>query len=91
MINFFTLQVLNFFVFFYKKKILYFLKSLKLRNLDIIIDIGAHEGEMQFFFLKNFNVKKIISFEASEINFLKLKKKVEYNKKRKFIKSNILN
>ena len=51
-----------------------------LRNLDIIIDIGAHEGEMQSFFLKNFNVKKIISFEASEINFLKLKKKVEYNK-----------
>ena len=30
---------------------------------------------MQSFFLKNFNVKKIISFEASEINFLKLKKK----------------
>ena len=89
MINFFTLQVLNFFDFFYKKKILDFLKSLKLRNLDIIIDIGAHEGEMQSFFLKNFNVKKIISFEASEINFLKLKKKVEYNK-RKFIKSNIL-
>ena len=44
---------------------------------------------MQSFFLKNFNVKKIISFEASKINFLKLKKKVEYNK-RKFIKSNIL-
>ena len=50
MINFFTLQVLNFFDFLYKKKILDFLKSLKLRNLDIIIDVGAHEGEMQSFF-----------------------------------------
>ena len=54
MINFFTLQALNFFDFLYKKKILDFLKSLKLRNLDIIIDVGAHEGEMQSFFLKNF-------------------------------------
>ena len=75
MINFITLRILNFFDFFYKKKILNFLKILKLKNLDIVIDVGAHEGEMQFFFLKNFNVKKIISFEASEINFSKLKKK----------------
>ena len=74
---------------FFKKKILYFLKSLKLRNLDIIIDIGAHEGNA-IFFLKNFNVKKIISFEASKINFLKLKKKLSYNKRKVFIKSNIL-
>ena len=89
MINFITLKVLNFFDFFYKKKILNFLKILKLENLDIIIDVGAHEGEMQFFFLKNFNVKKIISFEASEINFLKLKKNFQLNKK-KFSQSNIL-
>ena len=74
MINFITLRILDFFDFFYKKKILNFLKSLKLQNLDVVFDVGAHEGEMQFFFLKNFNVKKIISFEASEINFSKLKK-----------------
>ncbi|MDC3208014.1 FkbM family methyltransferase, partial [Candidatus Pelagibacter sp.] len=36
-----------------------------------------------------FNVKKIISFEASEINFSKLKKNLELNKKR-FFQSNIL-
>ena len=89
MINFVTLQILNFFDFFYKKKILNFLKSLKLKNLNLVFDIGAHEGEMQFFFLKNFNVKKIISFEASEMNFSKLKKNVEINKK-KFLQSNIL-
>ena len=89
MINFLTLRILNFFDFFYKKKILNFLKSLKLENLDVVFDVGAHEGEMQFFFLKNFYVNKIISFEASEINFLKLKKTVEKNKKR-FFQSNIV-
>ena len=89
MINFITLRILDFFDFFYKKKILNFLKSLKLQNLDVVFDVGAHEGEMQFFFLKNFNVKKIISFEASEINFSQLKKNVELNKKR-FFHSNIL-
>ena len=50
MINFITLQILNFFDFFYKKKILNFLKSLKLENLNLVLDVGAHEGEMQFFF-----------------------------------------
>ena len=89
MINFITLKILSFFDFFYKKKILNFLKSLKLEHLDVVFDVGAHEGEMQFFFLKNFFVKKIISFEASEINFSKLKKNVELNKKR-FSQSNIL-
>ena len=89
MINFITYQVLSFFDFFYKKKILNFLKILKLKDLDVVIDVGAHEGEMQLFFLKNFNVKKIISFEASEDNFLKLKKNFELNKKR-FFQSNIL-
>ena len=89
MINFVTIKILNFFDFFHKKKILNFLKGLKLENLDIVFDIGAHEGEMQFFFLKNFHVKKIISFEASEINYSKLKKNVEINKK-KFFRSNIL-
>ncbi len=89
MINFITLKILSFFDFFYKKKILNFLKSLKLEHLDVVFDVGAHEGEMQFFFLKNFFVKKIISFEASEINFSKLKKNVELNKKR-FFQSNIL-
>lgn len=89
MINFITLRILDFFDFLYKKKILNFLKSLKLQNLDVVFDVGAHEGEMQFFFLKNFNVKKIISFEASEINFSQLKKNIELNKKR-FFHSNIL-
>ena len=89
MINFITLRILDFFDFIYKKKILNFFKSLKLQNLDVVFDVGAHEGEMQFFFLKNFNVKKIISFEASEINFSQLKKNVELNKKR-FFHSNIL-
>ena len=89
MINFITHQVLSFFDFFHKKKILNFLKILKLKDLDVVIDVGAHEGEMQFFFLKNFNVKKIISFEASEVNFLRLKKNFELNKKR-FFRSKVL-
>ena len=69
--------IIGFFDFFHKRKIIKFLKKKKFNEYKLILDIGAHKGESIDFFLNSFNVKKIISFEASPINFefLKIKKK----------------
>ena len=72
MINRLVILILNVFDFFHKKKILNFFKINK-NNFETILDVGGHEGETIELFLKNFEVKKIISFEASPINFKKLK------------------
>ena len=78
MINFITLQLIKFFDYFHKLKILKFLKNNNLNTLDIFFDVGAHNGESIDFFLTNFKIKKIYSFEASPINFQKLKKKLSH-------------
>ena len=80
---------LNLFDYFHKKKIKNFLRENKIINFNIIFDIGAHKGESISFFLKNFNVDKIISFEPSPINFEKLKKNTLLLKE-KYKKSKIL-
>ena len=64
---------LSLFDFFYQKKIFKFLKKKNLNNLNLFLDVGAHKGESISLFLKNINIKKIISFEASPINFEYLK------------------
>ena len=51
--------------------------------------MGAHKGESIELFLKNMNVKKIISFEPSPINFLRLKNIKEHYIK-KFNKTDII-
>jgi len=89
MINFITLQILNFFDYFHKRKILIFFESLKIKNLSVVFDIGAHKGETICFFLENFIVKKIFSFEASKINYKKLKENTDIIEK-KFNNSNII-
>ena len=68
-----VLFFLSFFDFFYQKKIFNFLKDKKLNNFNLVLDVGAHKGETINIFLKNLKIKKIISFEASPKNFLKLK------------------
>ena len=58
-----------------KLKILFFFKK-KLRKKALnIIDIGAHKGETIDFFLKNFNINKIISFEPNYKLYQNLKNK----------------
>tara|TARA_B100000965_G_C19420285_1_gene681806 strand:- start:165 stop:887 length:723 start_codon:yes stop_codon:yes gene_type:complete len=58
---------------FNKKKIINFLKK-KINNKEIIIiDVGAHTGETVDLFYKNFKLRKIICYEASKLNFEKLK------------------
>ena len=72
---------LSLFDYSYQKKWIKFLKKNKYNSFKLLIDIGAHKGESIKLFSKNFVIKKIISFEASPINFEYLKK----NKKAKVI------
>ena len=72
---------LSLFDYSYQKKWIKFLKKNEYNSFKLLIDIGAHKGESIKLFSKNFIIKKIISFEASPINFEYLKKKVEENKR----------
>ena len=71
---------LSLFDYSYQKKWIKFLKKNKYNNFKLLIDVGAHKGESIKLFSKNFVIKKIISFEASPINFEYLKKKIKDNK-----------
>ena len=82
MIQKIILLALSLFDHFYQKKWIKFLKKNKYDKFKLLIDIGAHKGESIELFSKNFIIKKIISFEASPINFKYLKKKIEKNKQR---------
>ena len=88
MINYITILVLNFFDYFYKKKISNFLKKNQLDHMNIFLDVGGHKGESIKFFLKNLNIKNIYSFEASPINYVELKKRLP-NLIKKFNQTNI--
>ena len=82
MIQKFVILIISCFDFFYQKKIINFLKKNIGNNFPILIDVGAHKGETIDLFAKNFNIKKIISFEASPISFNYLQKKIiSLNKK----------
>ena len=70
---------ISIFDFFYQTKWIKFLKKNKYNKFKLLIDIGAHKGESIELFSKNFNIKKIISFEASPITFKYLKNKIEKN------------
>ena len=89
MIKKLIILLLSFFDFFHQRKIIKFLSKKNLTKIDILFDVGAHKGESINLFLSNMNVKKIISFEPSPINFLKLKNIKEHYIK-KFDKTEIL-
>ena len=69
----FIRNILNYFFYFHQKKILNFFKQ-KFSNQMTVVDVGAHFGETIKKLKKNFNIKKIYSFEASPINFNILEK-----------------
>ena len=79
--NFITIvrKVLNIFDSFQQKKIINVFKKNCGDNL-IIFDVGSHLGETVKLFSRNFNIKKIHCFEASNINFIKLKDNLIKNK-----------
>lgn len=64
--------------YFHKKKIIKFLKNKGILNIDILVDVGAHKGESISFFLRNFNIRNIYSFEPIPHTFNKLKSKLKY-------------
>ena len=72
MIKYISLKILKYFDFYYQIKLFNFLKKNNFRDFEIFFDIGAHEGESIILFSKNFNIKRIFSFEPSPINFKKL-------------------
>ncbi len=76
MIKFVTLKILNIFDYFYQKKFINFLKKRGLKSLNVLLDIGAHEGESIKLFTNNFNINEIYSFEPSPITFKILKKNI---------------
>ena len=80
MIQKIILWILSLFDHYYQKKWIKFLKKKNYNRFKLLIDIGAHKGESIELFSNNFIIKKIISFEASPINFKHLKKKIEKNK-----------
>ena len=89
MINFLVKNILIFFVYFHKKKIINNLKKITSDGyLKVILDVGAHEGESIELFLKNFKVDHIFSFEPSEFTYKKLLTNSEKLKK-KFINTSI--
>ena len=61
-------NLLNLLDYFNQKKILSIIKK-KTQDKLIIFDVGAHFGETIGVIKKNFDFKKIYSFEASPINF----------------------
>jgi len=89
MIKKLILLLLSFFDFFYQKRIIKFLSKKNLTNIETLFDVGGHKGESINLFLSNMKVKKIISFEASPLNFRFLEKSREHYSK-KFNKTEIM-
>tara|TARA_B100000795_G_scaffold269884_1_gene260914 strand:+ start:10998 stop:11726 length:729 start_codon:yes stop_codon:yes gene_type:complete len=59
--------------FFYHKKIINFFKENTNLKYNVLIDVGAHKGETVVNFLKNFKIKNVYSFEASNKTYKDLK------------------
>ena len=86
-----TLIILKIFDYYHNKKIVNFLKK-KITHINILFDIGAHKGESISFFINNFKVNYIYSFEPSLNNYNELKKNIfKYNKRFKKINFKIYN
>ena len=82
MIKNFILFIISIGDFFHKKKIVKFLHNKGYESFNCLFDIGAHRGESIKFFTKNFKIKKLYSFEPSQINFKFLEKNLKSIKKK---------
>ena len=74
--------------FFYQKKVINFFKSKINLEFNVLIDVGAHQGETINTFLKNFRIEKIYSFEASNKTYKILEKNMK-KLRNKYKESNI--
>tara|TARA_Y100000590_G_scaffold156295_1_gene179628 strand:+ start:226 stop:954 length:729 start_codon:yes stop_codon:yes gene_type:complete len=85
--NIFANNFINFFDYFYKKKIYNFLKKNNVNNFNIFFDVGAHRGESIKSYAKTFKVDEVYSFEPSQINFDQLQiNSIKYKNKYKIKK-----
>jgi len=75
MIKKIILFIIGIFDFFHQRRIIASIKKRGFKKINTFLDVGAHKGESINFFLKNMEIKKIISFEASPLNFEILRKK----------------
>ena len=67
-------KIIDFIDIFHQSRIARFFSK---KNLDILIDIGAHKGEFTIHMLKNNKLKKIYLFEAQSSVFKKLKENLK--------------
>ena len=83
MLNKFFLIIFNFLLSLVdlpnKLKIKNFFKTKLYNNNLTVIDIGAHKGKTISFFLKNFNISKIYSFEPNKNLAKSLSNKKKFN------------
>lgn len=73
----FVRHILNFFDFFFQKKIINFFKRKFDGKKIIFFDVGSHYGETIYLFSKYLDIQKFHCFEASPLNFNTLKKKLQ--------------
>ena len=73
----FIVKILSFFDYFKKKYVINFFKENINRDINNLIDVGAHHGETIKLFNKKFNINNIYAFEPSYRNFTILKKKLK--------------
>ncbi len=76
----FVRNFLNFFDFFYQKKIIKFFKSKLAEKKLIFFDVGSHYGETVDLFGKYLKMEEFHCFEASPKNFDILKNKIRNHK-----------
>ena len=73
----FVRYILNFFDFFFQKKIINFLDTRLIQKKIIFFDVGSHFGETIDLFVKYLKIKEFHCFEASPKNFDILKNRLK--------------
>ena len=73
----FVRYILNFFDFFFQKKIINFLNTRLSQKKIIFFDVGSHFGETIDLFVKYLKIKEFHCFEASPKNFDILKNRLK--------------
>ena len=73
----FIVKILSFFDYFKKKYVINFFKKNINRDINNLIDVGAHHGETIKLFNKKFHINNIYAFEPSYRNFIILEKKTK--------------
>ena len=74
--KFFVKLILDIFDKQTEKKINFYLHNIFIDKINVVIDVGSHKGEYIDNLLRNFEIKKLYSFEPNPKIFEILKKKI---------------